>query len=76
VVALPLSALVRRPDGLGALVVTQNRLRFRRATFGAVDPSGWIEVLDGIRPGDAVVLTPGALADPAHEGRRVTVTRP
>jgi HlyD family secretion protein len=76
VVALPLSALVRRPDGLGALVVTQDRLQFRRATFGAADPSGWIEVLDGIRPGDAVVLTPGALADPAHEGRRVTVRRP
>jgi RND family efflux transporter MFP subunit len=76
VVALPLSALVRRPDGLGALVVTQDRLQFRRATFGAADPSGWIEVLDGIRPGDAVVLAPGALADPAHEGRRVTVTRP
>jgi len=75
VAALPLSAVVRRPDGLGALVVTQGRLQFRRATFGAADPSGWIEVLSGIRPGDAVVVTPGQLADPAHEGRRVSVTR-
>jgi HlyD family secretion protein len=76
VVALPLSAVVRRPDGLGALVVTQGRLQFRPATFGAADPAGWIEVVSGLQPGDAVVLTPGALAAPAHEGRRVTVTRP
>ena len=60
VVALPLSAVVRRPDGLGALVVNEGRLRFRRASFGAADPSGWIEVLSGLRPGDAVVVAPGA----------------
>jgi multidrug efflux pump subunit AcrA (membrane-fusion protein) len=75
VAALPLSAVVRRPDGLGALVVTQGRLQFRRASFGAADPSGWIEVLSGLRPGDEVVVAPGRLADPTHEGRRVAARR-
>ena len=75
VAALPLSAVVRRPDGLGALVVTQGRLQFRRAGFGAADPSGWIEVLSGLRPGDEVVVAPGQLADPANEGRRVAARR-
>jgi HlyD family secretion protein len=75
VVAVSPSVIVRRPDGLGALVVTQGRLQFRRASFGAADPSGWIEVLSGLRPGDAVVLAPGQLADPANEGRRVAERR-
>jgi len=75
VTALPLSAIVRRPDGLGALVVTEGRLQFRRVGFGAADPSGWIEVLSGLRPGDEVVVTPGRLADPTNEGRRVAARR-
>jgi RND family efflux transporter MFP subunit len=75
VVAVPPSVIVRRPDGLGALVVTQGRLQFRRASFGAADPSGWIEVLSGLSPGDAVVGAPGQLADPANEGRRVAERR-
>jgi len=75
VTALPLSAVVRRPDGLGALVVKQGRLQFRQAGFGAADPSGWIEVLSGLRPGDEVVVAPGRLADPANDGRRVSARR-
>lgn len=75
VAALPLSAVVRRPGGLGALVVTQGRLQFRLAGFGAADPSGWIEVLSGLRPGDEVIVAPGRLADPANEGLRVAAKR-
>jgi len=75
VAALPLSAVVRRPDGLGALVVKEGRLQFRPASFGAADPSGWIEVLSGLRPGDEVVVAPGRLADPANEGLRVAAKR-
>jgi len=70
-----LSAVVRRPDGLGALVVHEGRLRFRRASFGAADPLGWIEVLSGLRPGEDVAVAPGRLADPANEGRRVAPSR-
>jgi HlyD family secretion protein len=71
VVALPLAALVRTPDGPGAWTVVDGRLRFRTARLGVADPAGWIEVVEGLRPGEQVVLAPGRLADPANEGRRV-----
>jgi HlyD family secretion protein len=73
VIALPLAAVVRRPDGPGALVIQDGRVRFAAARLGAVDPAGWVEVLGGLRPGAAVVLAPGPLADPSHDGRRVRV---
>ncbi len=74
-VALPLAAVVRRPDGPGALVVTDGRLHFQAARLGAADPAGWVQVLEGLRPGTLVVLTPGRLADAANDGRRVRVVR-
>jgi HlyD family secretion protein len=72
--ALPVAAVVRRPEGSGALVIENGRLRFAAARLGAVDPAGWVEVLGGLRPGAHVVLTPGSLADPSNEGRRVRIT--
>jgi RND family efflux transporter MFP subunit len=75
VVALPLSALVRRPQGSGALVVVDGRLRFHQARLGLADPAGWIQVLEGLGAGEQVVLAPGRLADPANEGRRVLARR-
>ena len=36
--ALPLGAVVRTPDGLGAWMMDYERLRFKRARLGAVDP--------------------------------------
>ena len=73
--ALPLAAVVRRPDGSGALVAEDSRIHFKAAQLGIVDPAGWVEILDGLRPGDDVVLAPGPLADPSNDGRRVRVTR-
>jgi HlyD family secretion protein len=73
--ALPLPALVRRPDGAGALVVRDGHIHFKAARLGIIDPAGWAEVLDGLQPGDEVVLAPGSLADPSNDGRRVRVTR-
>ena len=70
-VALPLGALVRSPDGVGAWTVVGGRLRFRRIRPGLADPAGWIQVLEGFRPGERVVLAPGRLADIGNEGRRV-----
>ena len=72
--AMPLSALIRTPDGPGAFTVANGRLNFRKARLGLVDPAGWVQVLEGFRPGEQVVLTPGRLADPKSEGRRVNVT--
>jgi HlyD family secretion protein len=74
--ALPLAAVVRRPDGSGVLVVEDGRIHFKPARLGVADPAGWIEVLQGLSPGQAVVTAPGRLADSQNEGRRVRVTRP
>jgi HlyD family secretion protein len=73
--ALPLAAVVRRPDGSGALVVKDGYIHFKAARLGSVDPAGWAEILDGLHPGDNVVLAPGLLADPSNDGRRVRVSR-
>ncbi len=72
--ALPLAAMVRRPDGPGALVVKDGHIHFQAARLGIVDPAGWAEILDGLHPGDDVVLAPGPLADPSNDGRRVRAT--
>jgi HlyD family secretion protein len=72
--ALPLAAVVRRPEGPGALVVKDGRVHFKAARLGTIDPAGWAEILDGVRAGDDVVLAPGPLADPSNDGRRVRVT--
>lgn len=70
-VVVPAAALVRTPDGPGAWTVVDGHLRFRPARFGLVDADGWLEVIDGLHPGEQVVLAPGRLADPSNEGRRV-----
>lgn len=69
--ALPLGAVVRMPDGVGAWTVVDGALRFRRARLGVVDPAGWVEVVAGFSAGERVVMTPGKLADLSNEGRRV-----
>jgi HlyD family secretion protein len=73
--AIPLAALVRTAEGPGAWTVVKGRLAFRSLRLGVVDPAGWAEVLDGIQPGDEVVVAPGRLADRGNEGRRVGVAR-
>jgi HlyD family secretion protein len=73
VTAVPLAAVVRRPDGSGALVIENGRVHFTAARLGVVDPAGWVEVLGGLRAGAEVVLAPGPLADPSNEGRRVHI---
>ncbi|HEY3302295.1 MAG TPA: hypothetical protein VGL70_02030, partial [Candidatus Binatia bacterium] len=69
--ALPLAAVVQSPNGAGAWTVVDGRMRFRRARLGAVDPAGWIEVVEGLSVGDHVVIAPGRLAELKNEGRRV-----
>ena len=59
---------MRTADGPGAWTVVKGRLAFRSLRLGVVDPTGWAEVLDGIQPGDEVVVAPGRLADRATRG--------
>ncbi|QQS46216.1 MAG: efflux RND transporter periplasmic adaptor subunit [Acidobacteriota bacterium] len=72
--ALPLGAVVRTAQGAGAWTVVDGTLRFKRARFGVIDPSGWIEVLEGLSAGERVVLAPGRLADLKNEGLRVSAS--
>jgi HlyD family secretion protein len=74
VASMPLAAVVRRPDGPGALVVEDGRIHFRAARLGVIDPAGWAEIVDGLRVGERIVLAPGLLADPSNDGRRVRIT--
>ncbi len=76
VTALPLAAVVQSSKGVGAWTVVDGLMRFRRARLGAVDPAGWIEVIEGFSGGEQVVVAPGKLADLKNEGRRVaSITR-
>lgn len=72
-VGVPLGALIRTSDGPGVWTVTAGRLVFRPVRVGIVDPGGWVEMLEGVREGDEVVVAPGKLADRRNVGRRVTV---
>ncbi len=72
--ALPLGAVVRTAQGTGAWTVVDGTLRFKRVRFGVIDPSGWIEVLEGLSAGERVVLAPGRLADLKNEGLRVSAS--
>jgi hypothetical protein len=56
-------------------VVEDGRIRFKPVRLGVADPAGWIEVLQGLSPGEEVVTAPGRVADPQNEGRRIRVTR-
>lgn len=69
--ALPLGAIVRMPNGVGVWTVVDGRLHFKLARFGGVDPSGWVEVVEGVSAGERIVITPGKLANLSSEGRRV-----
>ena len=73
-IVLPLAAVVQSPAGAGAWTIADDRLRFRRARLGAVDPAGWIEIVQGFSVGDQVVIAPGKLADLKNEGRRVVAS--
>ena len=73
--AMPLGAVVRRPDGVGALVVRDGRVRFQPMRLGAVDAAGFVEVLAGAQAGDRVVVAPGRLAEAGRDGERVRVRR-
>ena len=62
-VRLPAGAVFRDGDGHAVFVVDGHRARLRRVAAGLAG-DGWVEVLEGVAPGDRVVVHPGnALAD-------------
>jgi HlyD family secretion protein len=74
-IALPVAAIVRRPDATGALAVVNGRIHFIPLRLGAIDDAGWVQVLHGLSAGDDVIVTPGHLADATNEGQRVRIER-
>jgi RND family efflux transporter MFP subunit len=71
--SLPINALLFRPEGTMAAVVTpDNRIALKKLTVGR-DFGTSIEVLDGVAPQDAVVINP---PDSLENGEQVTVNAP
>ena len=71
VVKVPVSAVFRRGAGWGVFVVQGGRARLRGVTLGHRGEAE-AEVVDGLRPGETVVLYP---SDRISEGVRVRVPR-
>lgn len=66
---VPISAVVQRGDGARIATVTQDgTLRFRPVTLGR-NLGTTMEIVDGVAPGEAVVLSPNAML---VDGARVT----
>jgi membrane fusion protein, heavy metal efflux system len=60
--AVPVEGVVREGDGTMTVWVTADRRRFVKRTVktGIRQPDGWIQILDGLQPGERVV-TEGAV---------------
>jgi hypothetical protein len=70
---LPINALLFRPEGTMAAVVTPgSRIALKKLAVGR-DFGTSIEVLDGVAPPDAVVINP---PDSLENGEQVTVNAP
>jgi HlyD family secretion protein len=59
---VPLGALSRGPDGDFVFVVEEGRTRHRLVRLGVVGASR-AQIIDGLRAGESVVLSPGAVRD-------------
>jgi RND family efflux transporter MFP subunit len=76
--AIPTDALVTFAGTEKAFLVQTNRAVERRLTIGRRS-GGWVEVLQGVRPGDVVIRKPGGLqsGDPVQAvPGRLTATMP
>lgn len=61
--ALPNAALHRLDGRLGVWVIAGDRVRFAEVRTGIADLEGWVEIVEGLAPGQRVALhTPRALA--------------
>jgi membrane fusion protein, multidrug efflux system len=68
--SLPINALLFRPQGtLAAVVGPDSRIRLQRLTIGR-DFGNSVEVLEGLTPGDSVVVNP---PDALEDGENVVV---
>jgi RND family efflux transporter MFP subunit len=69
--SLPVNALLFRPDGtMAAVVGPDNRINLKKLTIGR-DYGNTLEVLQGIEPGDRIVVNP---PDALEQGQLVNLT--
>jgi len=64
----PTGSLFRQGDGWAVFVIEENRARLRPVTVGHRNPTA-VEILDGLQPGEQVVLYP---SDRLEDGVRVS----
>jgi len=66
---VPINALLFRAEGLRAVVIADGRTRLQRITVGR-DYGNTLEVVDGLKPGDWIVLNP---PDSLEDNQKVNV---
>ncbi len=69
-ISLPINAVLFRPDGsMAAVVGTDNRINLKKITIGR-DFGNALEILDGVGPGDRIVINP---PDALEQGEEVNI---
>jgi hypothetical protein len=71
---LPLTAIVRGPQGASVWVVQNARLEIHPVSLGIRDKRGFAEVLGGLESSDAVMMNPSTAGVPLEAGKRVRMT--
>ncbi len=58
ILAIPLSAVVRRSEITAVYVIKQDKVSLRQVRLGTPNAQGQVEVLAGLNPGDVIALDP------------------
>jgi len=73
--AVPARALVSTEKGRGVWVIKDGRIKFRPVKTGISDPSGWVEIKDGLQEGEKMAAAPPPVMMKFKEDARVSVTK-
>jgi HlyD family secretion protein len=74
-VAIPAASLVFHNRESGVWIVQDGRLRYRAVQTGIKDPKGLVEVISGLKHGDAVVMASAQKTAKFSDGQRVRIQR-
>lgn len=71
--AVPAKALVSSDKGRGVWVIKDGKIRFRPVKTGISDPSGWVEIKDGLQEGEKVAIAPPPVMMKFKENARASI---
>jgi HlyD family secretion protein len=71
--AVPARALVSTEKGRGVWVIKDGRIKFRPVTTGISDPSGWVEIKDGLQEEEKMAAAPPPVMMKLKENARVSI---